>query len=162
MLDTLDWSQITGKPSTFPPGVHTHSPDDLSGSGTQLMGTDQGQGYGYRVGVVRYDSNGPSHMVVPTGGAATMIFAPAVGGSNPTVFKLFVAGDDGGGGNAFLDELVVTYIGGPIVFAVQSSTTAVGAPRARTYSVTTGLRVALGGAPGVNYSVRIAVISFFP
>lgn len=29
----VDWSQLTGKPSTFPPSTHTHAPSDLSSGG---------------------------------------------------------------------------------------------------------------------------------
>ena len=90
---------------------------------------------------------------VITGGAVTSILSLTAGNSIAavTVFGFELSGPD-----VFVDRVVFSSLGvfamGPVELVdVQ------GTPRARTYSLGTTLGVALGGAAGQTYTIRLAV-----
>lgn len=150
------WDEITGKPATFPPAVHTHHPDALEGART----TDypaRGAGAGYQLGLVRLDASAVA-IVVPALGLATPLYTIAAGKTQ----RILVTGDDGAGANGFQDEIWACAINTPAAIGPINLTNTFGAPGGRTYSLNLNrIDVAIAGVPPVvNYNVRFLVFEF--
>lgn len=150
---TVRWEEITGKPSVFPPAVHTHHPDALEGDRTSDYGA-RGAGAGYQMGLVRLDASAVA-IVVPAIALATPFYTVQVG----KFLHLRVVGEDVTGPNVFMDEIWVCGAGTPFTIGAISQNNMIGAPGARTYTLNlSNIEMAIAGTPPVvNYNVRFKV-----
>lgn len=88
---------------------------------------------------------------VPTGGAATTVLTIA-SGAHVTARRFVLAGENGT--DAFLD-VVIACVEGAGNVAVVSSTTVLGTPRNRTWTLSaSAFKLALDGAAGQTYTIR--------
>lgn len=107
---------------------------------------------GFTIGGITYSSHGQTDISVPTGLPAMQIRTLAA--ANCEV--LWVVGRNGTT-DGFADLVVAESYTGSVT--VISSTTAFGTPRARTYTFATYLNLALGGALGQTYTIKIAALN---
>lgn len=140
-MTPIDWSQITGKPATFPPDPHTHHPDDLSGVRNADYET-RGDGAGLHTGLVHITANAVD-LIAPDGGMLTSLFYFPIG----RVSKLVIIGNYNNA-DVFQDELTIEGFVPPFSLPVQVYNNVLGAPGARTYSIgTNNVRVVIAGGP---------------
>ncbi len=131
--------------------------DALLAAKMPIGAAGHGGGTPLTIGSFVYTSGG-ADQTVSTGVAAVPVFnSQIVAGAQWITQILEVSGIDNATGDTFLDVL---YLYGNTVgygHSVISSTTLLGTPRARTWSMPTTLRLALGGAAGSTYTIRIGV-----
>lgn len=113
----------------------------------------QGDGFPLTVGSIVYTSAGSDKNFASAAASAIFWVQPAGG----TVAILDVIGYDDASVDVFWDVVVVYVFSLGYGVTVVSSNTVAGTPRARTYSMPASPQLAIGGAAGRNYVVRVAV-----
>lgn len=145
----VSWAAIPDKPTTFPSTPHTHAWPDIVATADRQ---------GPRIGAMVYSSGGDDQSVATGVAAVTVYPGTSLGGQQAEILEVF--GVDQATDDCFLDTLYlyVTTVGYGV--NVISSQTLLGAPRARTWTMPTTLFLALGGAAGNTYTIRIGVRRF--
>ena len=148
----MNWNEIAGKPSLFPPEEHTHHPDDLAGTRNSDYSA-RGSGAGYAVGRARIDANATALQIANIA-AATIFYSVASG----KIAKLIICGQYAGT-DVFVDEILVCTMGASSVVE-QVKKDVLGTPGARTYSIVgSDVKLSLAGAPPLHtYDIDFVAI----